>query len=411
MSEKPIVRLDQISDPANDCTYLFITDEQGKQWRQLLEQKTSGFTWCGANEAASIPKTPTLEKAASYQRSNPDLAGEGLQTVPNPQAYGVVSDEDFTTRVHRVAASLKQRLSASRKLFDRKSPGHNGNSTDFLTVPNSGSTGSDPSCIPEPTTAKVGDTQLLVLTNCKGQKVISGLFRDTAILTSHNHELEVLPQVAFKLPKQTHSVLLLDKLMLVKVGQWTLKAVSSHHCEINLDKTKEDPVLQTFTMPKDEIILGFHKIKVTPKFSISTSTTPTSSDSSSKDDNVAETNTISDPCDQLTKEVQAKVESAKAKGQAMVQPCLIVTSKAIYLLQLDEDPISAVLDLVAIGKSKDAEKLAITFELDSKTLYELAADIKLTKMDYAGAINLYRFVFVPLMFCISTLKTKSWRFS
>ena len=116
--------------------------------------------------------------------------------------------------------------------------------------------------MPEPTVAKVGDTQLLILTNSKGTKVINGLFRDTAIFTSHNHDLEVLPQVAFKLPKQTQSVLILDKLMLVKVGNSTLKAVSSHHCEINLEKTKEDPVLQTFIMPKEEWILSFHKIKV-----------------------------------------------------------------------------------------------------------------------------------------------------
>ena len=90
--------------------------------------------------------------------------------------------------------------------------------------------------------------------------MISGLFRDTAILTSHNTDLEVLPQVAFKLPKQTYSVLLLDKLILVKVGQNILRIVSAHFSEINLEKTKEDPVLQSFVMPQDEKILSFHKI-------------------------------------------------------------------------------------------------------------------------------------------------------
>ena len=129
VSEKPIVKLDQICDDANDNTYLFITDDQGKQWRQLLEQKSSGFTWCGANEMASNPKTPTLEKAALCQRPT-ELEGAHVSSSQ--------SDDDFTARLHRVTASLKQRLSASRKLFDRRPQGQNGHSSDLLTVPTAG---------------------------------------------------------------------------------------------------------------------------------------------------------------------------------------------------------------------------------------------------------------------------------
>ena len=70
VSEKAIVKLDQVSDEANDNIYLFISDSSGKQWRQLLEQKSTGFTWCGANEVASHPKTPTLEKAANVTGNN-----------------------------------------------------------------------------------------------------------------------------------------------------------------------------------------------------------------------------------------------------------------------------------------------------------------------------------------------------
>ena len=72
----------------------------------------------------------------------------------------------------------------------------------------------------------------------------------------HNFELEVLPQVAFKLPKTTDKVLILDKLMLVQIGKNTLKLVSAHHAEITIintvdyNKTKEDPVMQTFVLPR-----------------------------------------------------------------------------------------------------------------------------------------------------------------
>ena len=84
---------------------------------------SSGYTWCGANEVASHPKTPTLEKAAALDKglSEPSLAP------------ALVEEEEFPTR-SRVAAlkqmsvasiaSLRQRLSESRKIFDRKISQH-----------------------------------------------------------------------------------------------------------------------------------------------------------------------------------------------------------------------------------------------------------------------------------------------
>ena len=88
-----------------------------------LSSLSSGYTWCGANEVASHPKTPTLEKAAALDKglSEPSLAP------------ALVEEEEFPTR-SRVAAlkqmsvasiaSLRQRLSESRKIFDRKISQH-----------------------------------------------------------------------------------------------------------------------------------------------------------------------------------------------------------------------------------------------------------------------------------------------
>ena len=152
ISEKPIVTLEQIVDDTNDSTYLFITDDHGKQWRQLLEQKSTGFTWCGANEIARTPKTPTLEKASvSCQRSLVDhpagMESSQLENQMSSTASSSQIDEDFTTRSRLAGlkqmsvaslASLKQRLNASRKLFDRRLSGPNEHSADFLSVPHSG---------------------------------------------------------------------------------------------------------------------------------------------------------------------------------------------------------------------------------------------------------------------------------
>ena len=99
-----------------------LNSNQITKWDNLPSQP-SGYTWCGANEVASHPKTPTLEKAAALDKglSEPSLAP------------ALVEEEEFPTR-SRVAAlkqmsvasiaSLRQRLSESRKIFDRKISQH-----------------------------------------------------------------------------------------------------------------------------------------------------------------------------------------------------------------------------------------------------------------------------------------------
>ena len=57
---------------------------------------------------------------------------------------------------------------------------------------------------------------------------------------------------------------------------------------------------------------------------------------------------------------------------------------------LNEFTFTAFLDLSTHGKIRQSEKIAACFELDAKSLLELAADIKLTKNDFPGAISLYR---------------------
>ena len=57
---------------------------------------------------------------------------------------------------------------------------------------------------------------------------------------------------------------------------------------------------------------------------------------------------------------------------------------------LNQSTFTAFLDLSTHGKFRQSEKIAACFELDAKSLLELAADIKLTKNDFPGAISLYR---------------------
>ena len=99
---------------------------------------------------------------------------------------------------------------------------------------------------------------------------------------------------------------------------------------------------------------------------------------------------ISNSREDFISEVKSRVYTTKIRGKTMFQDCLVVTNRSVYVLRLDRDPITLFIEAAMQGDVKTSEKLAATFDLDAKCLLELAADIKLSEGDFAGAIALYR---------------------
>ena len=71
---------------------------------------------------------------------------------------------------------------------------------------------------------------------------MAGVFPETAILTVHNCDLEVVPQSAFKLPRGADRILVLNKVMVVSAAssgdparrKHSLHIVSAFHSELHL---------------------------------------------------------------------------------------------------------------------------------------------------------------------------------
>ena len=99
---------------------------------------------------------------------------------------------------------------------------------------------------------------------------------------------------------------------------------------------------------------------------------------------------ISNSREDFISQVKLRVGTSKIRGKNMFHECLLITNHAIYILRLDRDPITLFIEAAMQGDVKTSEKLAATFDLDAKSLLELAADIKLSEGDFAGAIALYR---------------------
>jgi hypothetical protein len=80
---------------------------------------------------------------------------------------------------------------------------------------------------------------------------------------------------------------------------------------------------------------------------------------------------VQDPKEQFISQVAIKLAAAKVRGQAMFEPCLVVTSNGVFVLKCARDPVTTFLECAMQGDIKTAEHTASTFELDGRGLLEL----------------------------------------
>ena len=252
-----IKRFETMKDDTHDSTYLFITDSKWNQWRLLLERRTTGYTWCNPSQHSNTQRHRTEsrnETTASFQGEKKEkiihndditLATESASDSVPSQQEGLSSHKNADTKTagnddidetvsgsrSRLAGlkqlsfasltNIRQKISEGRKLLASASTtkviGFNSDTTSSEGCINTrGSFSSQegrsaiPEGVPEALNTKVGGTRLSVQQAITSKRtsqsnltkstplhgtVVAGLFPETAILTFHNIELEVLPQV------------------------------------------------------------------------------------------------------------------------------------------------------------------------------------------------------------------------
>lgn len=374
VSSRPVIKLESVVDNALDCTYVFITSADGSQYRQLLEQRSSGYVWGGSFvpiQAQSREKTPrtTSEESLAAPRSR-------LSGLRQLSAVGL--------------ANLRSKLSEGRKMLDRKM------SSSVSSVASSNSnldTGADnPDSVdvqrgPQDISSRIGDTKISVQRNQSGTQVLAGIFPDSAVLTIHNCELEVLPQSAFKLPRGSNKVLLMGRII-VAASENQIHIVSAHHSEILVDSTNSqrnfDALLQTFTLCEEEVILAMVK-------STLDTSSPDQSSGSEKRPHLGNRSASSESKSLTNFAKMTHQRVHEAKGRSSFPRSIIVTNQAVYCLQIDNEPSAVFLELAMRGRDiRQAESLALAFGLGLKPLLELGGDLRLCERDFSSAISLYR---------------------
>jgi hypothetical protein len=445
-SSASLVRLETITDNALDCTYLLLTADNRDQWRLLLEQRSTGYTW-GVSIAARAPPSGVSSNAEG--QSSTKVGSEEVQGLSRSRLSGL--------KQISVAglANLRQRISDGKRLMlDGRKGGGGASSTCSNSSAASASNSivelgeealeTSPSPFPAPDSLhpKMGDARVSVQRSSSDLQILAGVFHETAILTVHNCDLEVVPQSAFKLPLGVDKILILNRVMLVssisggrdgskKTRTSCLHVVSSFHSELHLDgsNTKSDAVLQTFTFAPGEAVLAIVERKTSgverkatgsgvedgeqitrrEENGVSTltqqekgSVTSQSNSLSSNDSSSTSSSSTPSPSSSsaaafrtgadFCQKVNAKVASSRRRDFAIINQCVIVTTRAVYLVRVDQDPVTTFIELAVRGGSevRRSEQLALAFGLDMKQLLELSGDIRLCDRDFTNAISLYR---------------------
>lgn len=147
-----------------------MTAGDGRQFRLLLEQRSTGYSWCTSSQITSNNNSISKridDVDTSCRRSR-------LSGLKQLSAAGL--------------ANLRQKINEGRKMLDRRLSASQ-TLEGFQEEPISHVSVLDVS-------TKVGDTRLSACDD-----FLIGVFPETSILTFHNCDLDVLPQPAFRLPK------------------------------------------------------------------------------------------------------------------------------------------------------------------------------------------------------------------
>ena len=184
-----VTELQVMMDPALDSVRLVVSSSQ-EQWRVLVEQRSTGYTW----GCVDCPPSPPRQASIASQDSPEVVQRSRLQSIKQ-------------LSVDRIA-NLRHRLSEGRRMLRTRSETED----------------PAPHSRPESLTAQFGNTWFTVHSDLQPHKYILsgnsqlhhhhhhhqlsdltlaltvGLSSDKSLLSLHNAELEVLPQSNYKLP-------------------------------------------------------------------------------------------------------------------------------------------------------------------------------------------------------------------
>ncbi|XP_053656364.1 uncharacterized protein ca isoform X2 [Cherax quadricarinatus] len=387
----PVKHLHLCRDNSLDTVYLLITGPEDRQWRLVLEQRSSQYLFPLEHITAEWPEDES--PGCSLHRSGPP---------PRSRLLGLKQ-----LSVEKLQM-LRQRL-VEAKTGSRRKPLTENKGVDTCDIDEMSATTTPEQAMTTSTTSIAsggeGETAPPVATRperlckfihdvlatpqyAKERYLLAGHCKSNSTLMVYSTDLEPTPLYVFKIIPNADKVVLQDEMIFLsdtescqKITMVSTFFSSSSKIDGTID-SKINPVIQEIELPEDEEILSLYP---SPSLvSLEVNNSPSCSGRSSvmgrargEDDE----------------------EDIELPTHTWPHGCLILTSKALYICQPRTSVESLFMNLVLrAGDIDSANKLGVIFSLDPK-LFELAADVKLRSRNFSTAIALYKHSRCPHVKC------------
>ncbi|XP_066992544.2 uncharacterized protein ca [Anabrus simplex] len=393
--KSPITSLHICQDNSLDTVFLLITDDSRNQWKLLLEQRATGYTWPvenGSNNKGGGSSSLDL----SSSQSSVDLEFGSRTASHYPTARSRL--QGLKQLSVEKLASLRQKLAETRSKgvtsvgnsnTRRESSSSSSDETASISHKRNSSSASDSSHIttgpsPERLCVQVGETYLHPQ-YMRGRYLLSGYYAPSSILTIHGMSMEIVPLFVHKLPPDCRDVLATDRFLYVTAaGGKQLLVVSNQLSESRLDgDTEHNPesVIETYTFRDNEEVLSIYKCSV-PNYQRHDEDTSGENEKDNSDDK--KNYRFAQP-KELKPFKPAKVEVPP------IDSCIVVTNQGVYKVHVRRPATEVFLELVLKHQELEkAERLALIFGLNLQELLEHAGDHKLAAREFPQAIALYK---------------------
>ncbi|XP_069977308.1 uncharacterized protein ca isoform X2 [Penaeus vannamei] len=388
----PVTELDLCRDNSLDTVYLLITGPEDRQWRLVLEQRSSQYLFPLEH---ITPEWPDDESpGASLHRSGP------------PHRSRLLGLKQLSVEKLQM---LKQRL-AEAKTGTRRKPLTENKGVDTCDIDELSATTTPEQIMTTSTTsiASGGDGEAAPCISARPERLckfihdviatpqyakerylLAGHCKPNTTLMIYSTDLEPTPLFVFKIIPDAEKIILQDEMIFLSDATSRRKLTiistffsSSSKIDGTID-SKVNPVIQEIDLPEDEEIVSMHSSP--PLISQDANSSPPRSGRSSVVGRIGRD--------------EEDEDYVELPSHTWPHGCIILTTKSLYICQPRTSVESLFMDLVLrAGDIDSANKLGVMFSLDPK-LFELAADVKLQSRNFSAAIALYKHSRCPHVKC------------
>ncbi|CAL4106537.1 unnamed protein product, partial [Meganyctiphanes norvegica] len=387
----PVRELHLCRDNSMDTVFLLITGPEDRQWRLVLEQRSTQYLF---------PLEHISPEWAHNDSSGESFHGHGSHPSPAPRSRLLGLKQMSVEKLQM----LKQRLSEAKTGTRRRPQTENKGvdtcdidevmysstpeqtmTTSTTSIASINDNSEPPAFIPSnpESMGKYILDSLATPQYAKERYLLACHCKENSTVLVYSTDLETTPLYVFKIVPNIDKIVLHDEMIFLtdaverrKITIVSTFFSSSSKLDGSLD-SKVNPVIQEVELPEGQEIIGLFPTPAFKKYS----------------------QTLPSLTNERDEALIAEDEELSSTSHTWPSGCLIVTRTALYICQTRSSIESLFMELVLkLGDIDSANKLGVIFSLDPK-LFELAADIKLRSRNFASAIALYKHSRCPHVKC------------